>query len=62
MTREECMAKAAEAEQLANLVSLGTDKEKLRRSAQQWRERANGAGPARGRVNMGAEFDRASAR
>jgi hypothetical protein len=37
---EECLAKAADAEKLAELVSFGADKERLRRSAAEWRARA----------------------
>lgn len=40
MTRQDCLAKAAEAEGLARLVSLETDKAQLRRMALDWRERA----------------------
>ena len=61
MTKDECLAKATEAEQLANLVSFGVDKERLRRSAREWRERAAEAGPARGRAQMVPASERASA-
>ena len=45
MTRDECLARAAEAEAMAKIVSLAADKERLRKSAQEWRERAERAAP-----------------
>ena len=43
MTSRECLRKAAEAEELAKLVSLRTDKDRLWRSAEAWRQRAREA-------------------
>ena len=42
-TAEECRAKAEEAEALAKLVSLETDRRRLTDMAQAWRERAAAA-------------------
>ena len=46
MTRDECLARAAEAEAMANIVSFAADKERLRKSAEDWRERAERATPS----------------
>jgi hypothetical protein len=43
MTREQCLAKAAEAEELARIVAFEKDKQRLRESAAEWRERATRA-------------------
>ncbi len=40
MNRQDCLDQAVEAEALANIVSLATDKARLQRQAQDWRERA----------------------
>jgi hypothetical protein len=40
VTRQDCLARAAEAESLANIVSLETDKARLRTMARGWREKA----------------------
>ncbi len=40
LTAEECRRKAAEAEALAKLVSLNTDKTRLLTMAAEWRRRA----------------------
>jgi len=43
MTAEECLAKAVEAEDMARLVALRTDKERLRSLAEKWRIQAGSA-------------------
>jgi hypothetical protein len=43
MTRDQCLAKAAEAEELANIVAFERDKQRFRASAAEWRERATQA-------------------
>ena len=40
MTPDECLAKAAEAEDMARVVSLATDKQRLRQLAEKWRQLA----------------------
>jgi hypothetical protein len=50
MTKQECLAHAAEAEAMMNLVSFGLDKDRLRQEALEWRERA-GASPGLSSVN-----------
>ena len=43
LTAKECRAKAEEAEALAKLVSLETDRKRLAEMARAWRERAEAA-------------------
>ena len=40
MTSEECLARAAEADELAKIVAFEKDKVRLRETAFQWRQRA----------------------
>ncbi len=43
MTRDQCPAKAAEAEELANIVAFERDKQRLGASAAEWRDRVTQA-------------------
>ena len=43
MTPEQCLAKANEAEALARLVAFERDKQRLRATAADWRQRAEAA-------------------
>ena len=46
MTREECLKRAAEADEMARIVAFRKDKDRLLETAIQWRERADRAEPS----------------